>query len=132
MRYALILSLISVTLATCTFAPSDEEIRNADYGIPIPNDACIAAVESRMKQSLLDPYSVIFEGVSCGGKSWQARGFEKPAFGYRFSGAYNAKNSFGAYVGLKRWKGIIRDDGSGPRVVAVCAFSEISGIPRCL
>lgn len=92
---------------TPRFPPTDEQIRNADYGKPISQEEAEKIAEENIGKTLKDPISAQY--------SWQPvkRGWvhvpptnqtKKHRFGYIIEGTVNAKNSYGGYTGAKLYR----------------------------
>ena len=100
-RINLLISVLIFPIITgCVSQPSPTEIAGADYGLYPSNYEII--VKSYMEASLKDPFSTQYKLISFPEKYWIGGGLERPGvYGYRACVTYNAKNSFGAYVGYK-------------------------------
>ena len=122
----------AVLFAGCERVPTDEEIRSADrgnpvdsadYGNPVDVGECVRLAQEFIASRMKDPGSAQFSNVICY-KGWKViqptEGGPSIAYGYPFEGNVNAKNSFGGYVGFTPFRGIVRDDGIGPRVTRYC------------
>ncbi|MGS0066844.1 hypothetical protein ACUOJY_32355, partial [Escherichia coli] len=90
---------LSVVLLISACGVSQSEVNSANYGSkPIDNDAKVIGI---LKESLKDPDSLKVISITT-----PARGFSKYRFGSTEHGwfttiTYNAKNSYGGYVGAK-------------------------------
>ena len=123
MRRALL--ILALALGGCASAPTDEEIRDADYGNPVEAGECIRVAQDFIAAQLIDPGSAQFRNVSCH-RGWEGNvpiSGLAATFGYRFVGSVNGKNRFGGYVGFRTFTGVVRDNGYGPRVVRYCIAS---------
>lgn len=93
-------AVILMALQGCATQISEEKLRNADYG-PVPPENYKELVAARIKPSLIDPMSAVFE-LSTPRKGYTKR---SPAmgtdenFGWQVCGTVNAKNRFGGYAG---------------------------------
>lgn len=103
-------ALLTLALSSCASAPTQQEISSADYGSPITQDAAVALATSYMQATAKDPYSL---HVDCGTvhKGWTQNRISKSSFvaGYILDCSVNGKNSFGAYVGTRGYRFVIRD-----------------------
>ena len=99
--------IFALLLSACASGPpTSEELSRADYGSPISQSDAETRAKQFLRRHLKDPGSAIYEWnpVYSG---WMREapihggGLE---FGYILDGSINAKNSFGAYVGLKAYK----------------------------
>jgi hypothetical protein len=106
MRLVAIVFLILCGLAGCAGAPSEDQLRSADYGSAISQaDAerlAVAFLEARLKdpQSAQYKWSPVERGwardpVITGGTLY---------YGYLLVGQVNAKNSYGGYVGYRKYQ----------------------------
>ncbi len=94
-----------------TIRPTEEELKNSNYGTPISQIDAQKQVMDFLNKSLKDPYSAQIKwGVIK--KGWLR---EVPIdgcniqFGYIFAAEVNAKNSFGGYVGHEPYDFFFRD-----------------------
>ena len=118
----IVIFLLTLTLIGCASAPTEEQLQNADYGnYQSPND-CVRLAEARIKSTLKDPTSAIFSHSSCmTGYAPKVPLMGLPVeFGYWQNGTVNAKNSFGGYVGSRKYDVLIRNG----RVVRWCVADE--------
>lgn len=102
---------LAAGLFGCAGAPSDAELRGANYGQPIGQADAERLAAAYLGRRLKDPASASYE--------WQpvAPGWVRDPvitggalhFGYRLVGQVNAKNSFGGYTGPRRYEFILRD-----------------------
>lgn len=101
--------LLSLLLTACATAPTPDQLRNADYGPEIQDYKEV--VKDRMKKFLKDPSSATYEFSPIGPrKGWAGGGLSGPVqYGYIVCATINAKNSFGAYVGAKKYFILIRN-----------------------
>ena len=82
-----------------------------------------------------DPNSAQFSDVKCY-QGWEGNvpiAGVTTTYGYRFEGRVNAKNLFGAYVGvIHHSAGLSGDDGLGARVVRYCLVDTADEYGLCL
>lgn len=105
MKHALLVVLcLIVLLAGCTRQPSQKELAELDYGMPLTID-CRAVIKNYFDRVLYDPYSAHYE-FDPPHKSW----YREPLFeGNKLYAGYivfvwvNAKNRMGGYTGAKRY-----------------------------
>ncbi len=116
-KIILILALGSLTACAGVFAPTPSENRSASYGVPISNVQCHRLARLAVENSLKDPYSARFSGISCTHGYWESHKF---VYGYVFTGSVNAKGGFGGYTGHTKFAGILRDGGKGVKLVKLC------------
>ena len=86
--------------------PSQEDLAKADYGPP-PTDY-EKQIQKWMNDNLKDPFSAKMEEMSLPEKSWWGNlgALLTPReinYGWRVTAKINAKNSFGAYIGWKKY-----------------------------
>ena len=104
-----------VSLAGCANNASIADpalIQDADYG-PYPQNL-EETVKNHFSMSLFDPFSAQYQiGKPYKGYLREApiKGGEPTVFGYIVNINVNAKNRYGAYVGWKGYRLMIRDDG---------------------
>jgi hypothetical protein len=120
------LALVALIVSGCASAPTAQQTAVADYGNPMTADQCQSLVESALSYGLKDPGSAQFRhGAPCT-KGWMSSvpvlGM-KAAFGYYQEGQINGKNSYGAYVGFRPYRVLMRDG----RVVRQC-IADTDGI----
>lgn len=111
MKLGLFVAVLGASLAGCAGAPSDAELRGANYGQPIGQADAERLAAAYLARRLKHPGSAVFE--------WSpvAPGWVRDPlitggelhFGYRLVGQVNAKNSFGGYTGRRRYEFILRD-----------------------
>jgi hypothetical protein len=100
--------IVALVLTGCPRQPSMEERAAADYG-NYPYDY-EEIVKQHMRHSLFDPYSAQYEFLSSPTARFLARAFGgKISYGYGGYVFINAKNRYGAYVGNKKFKYLIRN-----------------------
>lgn len=121
-------------ISSCASAPDQKEIAAADYGSPVSANDCEQLATSLITKLMKDPESVKFDNFTCS-KGWEGKvpiAGAPSTYGYRFTGLVNAKNSFGGYTGSTPFKGIVRDDGNGARVVRYCIVDDEICMPRMI
>lgn len=97
--------------AATACAPSTRRIENADYSAPVlQGDAELVASEY-LRRSLKDPHSaqIEFAEVRKGWLRESLLGGGRVHFGWVLHAHVNARNSFGGYVGYRRWAFLFRD-----------------------
>ena len=118
-------------ISSCASVPDQSEIAAADYGSLVSADTCEQVATSFVTKLMKDPASTKFDNFTCS-KGWEGKvpvvGVTS-TYGYRFTGLVNSKNSFGGYTGSTPFKGIVRDDGNGARVVRHCIVDDDICIP---
>jgi hypothetical protein len=106
--------VLTVSLSGCSTGGglTLEEIANADYG-RFPNNHQ-DVVKSYFSNSLKDPFSARYQFTSAPARAYSrnapAVGGGINRFGYVVNVSVNAKNSYGAYVGWKNYRLLIRND----------------------
>lgn len=103
----LILLSLSIVLGTGCVRPSDQTLSNADYG-EYPNNY-EEIVKTYIGSMLKDPYSahITFDGPPSA--KFMSRILQPTVYGFGGIVTVNAKNSFGAYTGAKRYAYIIHN-----------------------
>lgn len=105
-------TLFATTLLVtgCASAPTQDQINAADYGASISQDDAVALATNYEKSKAKDPYSL---KVECGQvyKGWTSNRFSSKSMvaGYLLDCSVNGKNSFGAYVGARKYRFVIHD-----------------------
>jgi hypothetical protein len=130
----LILSIVLTLLISCASAPSQDEIDNADYGKYVSESQCTMLAKNFIKNRLKDPSSAQFNNVYCY-KGWlgSAPIVGVPVtYGYAFGGNVNGKNSYGGYTGFTPFAGVVKDDGSGAKVIRYCITETNTDVPACI
>ncbi len=94
------------SLAGCA-QPSAEELSNLDYGF-FPDDY-ESVTKSYLEATLKDPASVIYREISHPKQAWIKSIGSPMTAGYLVCYTYNAKNSYGGYVGFHRDAILIKD-----------------------
>lgn len=103
--YVLMAFGLAALLSSCAPALSQQDIENANYGAPITQARARQLAESYLSQVLLDPYSAHVQfGQVYRGYFNEALIYGGGArFGYILPATVNARNSFGGYVGNRRY-----------------------------
>ncbi len=108
-KFVLTVLLTGLLLAGCAGQPSQQELAVADYG-PAPDTTTIEfykAVERAIKSTLKDPDSLkellVTNAQKCMRRAATAE------YGYCILIAYNAKNSYGGYVGQRPFTVFVHD-----------------------
>jgi hypothetical protein len=107
-----VLAGAAVVLVTgCASGPTPDQIASASYGRDIPLAECTTIGQDLITNMMKDPGSTQFRGTSCAKGYWGSipllgMGVQ---FGWLYQGEVNAKNSYGGYVGFKRFQVLIRD-----------------------
>jgi len=120
MKTVLASILALASLGGCALAaqkPTMEQFAAADYGAEISQHDCERIAREIISGRLKDPYSAQFTFGTC------QKGYEQSvpimglpvAFGYYIEGTVNAKNSFGGYVGAKKFT-LLMKNGRGVRI----------------
>ncbi len=106
-RYIAIFTALFVwTLAGCAGGPpTAEQIAAADYGSPISQADAQAKATSYLKTTLKDPSSaqIDWDKVDKGWMRDAAIQGGQLYYGYKLDANVNAKNSFGGYVGYRKY-----------------------------
>lgn len=111
MRALVAVWMVVLTLSGCASAPSEADLRSADYGTPIAQDEAERQAVSYLETRLLDAASAQYKWASI------ERGWARDAiisgggvyYGYLLVGQINAKNSYGGYVGFRRYQFIFQN-----------------------
>lgn len=114
-----------VGVSGCAMTPTAEQLANADYGVPIPKEDAVAKAEQWVRGVLKDPDSARFEWNQFE-KGWARNGLAYGGgytFGYLLTGNVNARNSFGGYVGARKYQFIFRDG----EIAAILGETVLSG-----
>lgn len=98
LSFLMLVLLFLVILAACATVPTSQEMAVADHGQPPTNIE--AQLTYYLRLSLKDPDSLknLIVGVPKKGWARSGNGF---IYGYWVDFSYNAKNSYGGYVGQK-------------------------------
>lgn len=130
MRIISAVILMSLMLTGCATPPTAEQIQAADYGAPVYQEEAEYAVKSYFGSYLKDPesaryrFGVVYQGYMITSRLEGA----KLQPGYLIEVSVNARNSFGAYVGSKPYRFVIRND----RVVSVWEFRPDGNLIRVM
>ena len=108
MRKAIVLLLFVFGLTGCASAPTQEQIANADYGRYQSSKKCVEIAEEVIRNSLKDPISALFTHGACMRSWWGGIG-KSVAYGYLQRGTVNGKNSYGGYVGARKYAVLIKN-----------------------
>lgn len=97
MKLQILVMLLTISLLGCAVPPTEEQLRNADYG-PYPYDYK-EIITNHLDKILKDPDSaqVDFKGF-LPTQQWSSY-FGNTKYGYAICVDINAKNSFGGYTG---------------------------------
>lgn len=106
MRSVVLVMLSSVLFIGCAIldAPLPE---NPDYGDYPENYQEI--INGYLRHNLKDPNSIQDLSISSPKKHQAQVSLSKWYFGYKVFFSYNAKNSYGGYVGIQKYRAIIRN-----------------------
>lgn len=99
-------SIIATLLSSCGMIQPTPQQLSENVG-PFPENYQ-ELVSARIASHLLDPYSVHFDFVAPPERGWQNR-YGKLYIGWRGQVGVNAKNAYGAYVGLRHYDYVIRN-----------------------
>lgn len=104
-------SAATALIAGCASGPTPEQIAMASYGREITQAECASVGQELISGAMKDPGSAQFRGTSCAKGWWGSvpilgMGVQ---FGWLYQGEVNAKNSYGGYVGFRRFQVLIRD-----------------------
>lgn len=104
--------LVTLLLAGCVAAPTQEEISHADYGNPVTQEAAVHAVKQYFLGRLKDPESAQYRFGTVAQNYWIGSVFEgrKLTAGYSIKVDVNAKNSYGGYVGFKSYTFLVHNN----------------------
>ncbi len=102
--------MVLFMISGCVTMPSQEEISKLDFGTPITIDY-EKSIKNYFEKALFDPYSAKYEfeppqqywykPSAFAGGPWFSRG---PLYaGYLVIALVNAKNRFGAYIGMQKY-----------------------------
>lgn len=103
---AILFLLFISMLNGCSFAPSQKELENADYG-QYPS-SYKSIISEYMSNILKDPSSAEYRYINTPKTGWNSWGGTK--FGYIVCTYINAKNSFGGYNGAKLYYFFIKNN----------------------
>jgi hypothetical protein len=125
MNKKLLALLTLLFLVGCVSAPTPELVAAADYG-SFPSDS-ERTVKDYLAKRLKDPDSALFREFTAPTRVYVGNRIEGVKFGYMVCATYNAKNSYGAYVGYSR-DGFLIKNGS---VIAYFPDGENFGRDVC-
>ena len=80
-----------------------------DYGPAVSYEDGVKAGEAYIKKELLDPYSAVFEWPYTFVEFDEKVPLFKRTTGYATCFTYNAKNSYGGYIGVHTYRIMIKD-----------------------
>jgi hypothetical protein len=112
MRTFLIAAICGLSAIGCVQPATEAEIAAADYGPEPTQEQAEHAIRLWMRHYLKDPGSVTdFEA------KWQGSGYLRQAplaggatfWGWRYEASWNAKNSYGGYVGITSHAFVIKN-----------------------
>ena len=108
---AIVVALATSILSGCVSGPTQQQLTNADYGRDIEASECVRIAEQTISNGLKDPSSAIFRHSPCfkgyaGSVPLMGMGV---AFGWLQTGQVNAKNSYGGYVGFRKYHALIKN-----------------------
>lgn len=117
---------LTLLLSGCAIKkPTPAELEMADYGDSISRVQAKRLIKSYNEDYLKDPYSAKYRFGRLY-KGYLFTLFDGRKFGYVIDIDMNAKNSYGAYVGYKRWRYLLRNKA----VVLRCEGVELCPIMR--
>lgn len=95
-----LLIALAVCLAACATAPTADQLTNADYGPPPPENHQ-QIIKDWFEERLIDPTSPLYSFRNPAQGYTQENAFygTQLQFGWIICGTVNAKNRYGAYVG---------------------------------
>jgi hypothetical protein len=117
--------IAAVMLAACApLTPKPEQVQAANYGPKPSHELLLALVKDDMSRRLKDPYSAVFE---CGEprKAW-VNWYGSFYFGYVATCNINAKNSYGAYAGMRPYAFMINN---GSVTLQGDSFANVGYLP---
>lgn len=100
--------LAAFSLISCATRPTQQEIKNANYG-PYPYDYQ-EIIKNNMENLLFDPYTAVYSDWRGPTSGYSGGNFIQTAFGWRVCVNINAKNKMGGYVGKKLHYFLINND----------------------
>lgn len=103
---AFLISLL-VIVSGCVTKPTDEQLREADYG-SYPSDY-ETIIKNYMSTRLKDPYSAQYSFAGMPNMRWVSGLGQPLLFGYGTCATINAKNSYGAYSGASTYFFLIKN-----------------------
>jgi hypothetical protein len=102
---------IAAGLSGCATAPSEQDLKTADYGQPVSQAVAEVFAEAFLKRTLKDPESARIEWGTLA-PSWVKPGWMQPSetmYGYLLPASVNAKNSYGGYTGARQYQFMFRN-----------------------
>jgi len=103
--------IFAAALAGCAAptptSPSDADFAAANFGAYPSNSAAI--IKAYYAGTLKDPDSATYRDFSEPKRYWMADRFNGGLYGYLVCATYNAKNSYGGYVGYRTEGFFLRD-----------------------
>lgn len=123
MKKILLSVALGLIVTACASAPSEEQMRGADYGVNLTPQECEAAAKDYVLLRLKDPGSATFRFDNACQKGYVSAAplFGREAkFGWQQVGFVNAKNSLGGYTGFSKFMALIKDK----KVVSFCFVSR--------
>jgi hypothetical protein len=107
---AFIAPVIAIALlsACAAPAPSTEQLRSADFGLPHTPTEVDNAVRAHLSRTLFDPDSL---RLTCGStsKGWGRDPGQPPQVGYLVECVVNAKNRMGGYAGPRLYVFLLKN-----------------------
>ena len=129
MKKVFFIGLICASLTGCVAKLTEEQIKNADYGVePVNYEAVIKGYYENVAK---DPDSLKYKEITKPRKGW-VNDFGTYKFGYAVCATINGKNSYGAYVGYKTDYVLIRNDVVIHTINNVVEHNRIWGTRFCL
>ena len=99
-KISIVVALSAAAVTACgTVKPDIAQVQSANFGPAPSNEAILAAVRAQEASRLKDPYSALYE-CRAPRRAW-TNVFGKITYGWAVACTVNAKNSFGAYVGVQ-------------------------------
>lgn len=108
---AIAITATSISLSGCVSGPTQTQMTKANYGPDMSPEQCVAIAERVISSKLKDPNSAEFKHSPCYKGYMEAvpiRGMNVE-FGWIQRGEVNAKNSYGGYVGPRRYMVLINE-----------------------
>ncbi len=94
------------------YNPNISDMNEQSFGAEISTSRCFTIVERGIRSRMKDPVSTRFNHASCKrGYFYKFTGYSqpKPIYGYVYQGEVNGKNSYGGYVGFKKYYALVKD-----------------------
>jgi hypothetical protein len=96
-----LIAIAALILAGCSFAPSKEQVANADFGERPDSTRATATITNYLERTLIDPGSLRLRCAEAR-KGWARELISRPSqFGWVVYCEVNAKNRLGGYTGAK-------------------------------